>query len=78
MKIYAFKNTKQKKYKSLAMKLACIEQRHKEAILKEYFGMCKMIYRIISVVVYTWDNQEEGEDDIEEVFKNVMELYTQN
>ena len=53
MKIYAFKHTKQKKYKNLALKLTYVEQKHKEALLREYFRMCKMIYRIVSLVVYT-------------------------
>ena len=54
MKIFSFKHTKQKKYKQLALNLAAIESKHKDALLKEYFNLCKMIYRIASLVDYTW------------------------
>ena len=54
MKIFSFKHTKQKKYKQLALNLAAIESKHKDALLKEYFNLCKMIYRIDSLVDYTW------------------------
>ena len=69
MKIYSFGRAKQKKYKNMALKLSAITKQQKTGLLKEYFSMCKMIYRIRSLAAYTWDH---GEDS----FHLTMELYS--
>ena len=74
MKIFSFKHTKQKKYKQLALNLAAIESKHKDALLKEYFNLCKMIYRIASLVDYTWCQNDQEEDSHE----LILELFSEN
>ena len=59
MKNYAFSKIKQKKYKTLTFKLLAITEAQKQALLTEYFNMCKMVYRIRSMVA---ENEDRGEE----------------
>ena len=72
MKAYYYKNYKIKNNKSLIIKLSGIPQKVKETLIREYFKMCKMVFRIRSIVQYTWDNygEESGE--------KIKELYNEN
>ena len=69
MKIYTFRMGKQNKdYISLAIKLSSIKDKHKNALLKEYFDMYKMIYRIRSMVSYYWEFDKNSTDCIKDLY----------
>jgi len=53
------------------MKLSQIEEKHKDGLLKEYFNLCKMVYRINSIISYNW---YQGTDSFDLIFS----LYNQN
>ena len=46
MKVHCFKLIKKKKFKRLALKLSSIPITHKQALLDQYFKMCKNVYLI--------------------------------
>lgn len=52
----------------LAIKLETIPEGAKSAILKEYFNMYKMLYRIRSTVAYYWDCGERSSSMIKELY----------
>ena len=68
MKVFSFKHTKQKKFKTLALKLSEVTRAQKEALLGEYFNLCKMVYRIRSVVSYVMYQGDQS-------FKLLLELF---
>ena len=70
MKVFCFSQALKKKYKTLTFKLSLIQPKHKEALLNEYFEMCKMVYRIRSMVAYTWYEYQKTND-----LKMMRELY---
>ena len=70
MKMHAFQNYKKKKYQLLIVKLNLVTQNHKEALIKEYFSMCKMAYRIRCVVAYMWDQGEKSSNMIRELYNS--------
>ena len=58
MSIGAFKKAKKsKKYKMLHANLDLLKEAQIVAVLAEYFKMCKMVFRAISVIHYTWGQQ---------------------
>jgi hypothetical protein len=62
MKIGSLKKAKkQKKYKMLHANLSLLKENQIIAVLEEYFKMCKMVYRTISVLHYTWGLQHNIE-----------------
>ena len=69
MKVYCFKNVKNKKYKALTFSLQAITEAQKKALLKQYFDMCKMLYRIRSVVSYNYYH-ENAEEMVKELYAN--------
>ena len=52
MKVFCFSKALKKKYKALTFNLSLIQPKHKQALLKEYFSMCKMDYRIRSMIEF--------------------------
>ena len=50
-----FTRLKTQKRKTLAVNLSLIEEHHKRALISKYFDMCKLVYRIRSLVSQTWD-----------------------
>lgn len=68
MKVFSFKHTKQKKFKTLALKLSEVTRAQKEALLDEYFNLCKIVYRIRSVVSYVMYQGDQS-------FKLLLELF---
>ena len=62
--MHAFKNFKKKKYQLLTVKLSTIPENFKDALLKEYFNMCKMVYRVRKVVWYMWDQGKRSSNMI--------------
>ena len=54
MKVFCFGMALKKKYKTLTFKLSLIQPRHKQALLHEYFTMCKLVFSIRAMVAYTW------------------------
>ena len=64
VKFYTLRHAKKKKYfMKMAMALQKITQVQKCTVLKEYFKMCKMLYRIRSTVAYTWDVNENAKKE---------------
>ena len=63
-KVYTYKNFTQGKNQALTLKLSKIKIHQKESLLKEYFNMCKMVYRINSVVAYNWNQGEYSHESI--------------
>ena len=55
----------------MTFKLAQIKPEQKEYVLKEYFNLCKMVYRINSIVAYNW-NQGAASYDL------IFRLYNQD
>ena len=55
MKNFVFANIKKKEYKELAPALLLITPAQKVALLREYFALCIMTYRIRSTAFYNWD-----------------------
>ena len=55
------KARKHKKFKMLHANLALLKEKHINAILDEYFKMCKIVYRTISTIHYTWRLQHNLE-----------------
>ena len=70
MQLHAFSNFKKKKYQALIVKLNLVQSNHKNALLKEYFSMCKMVYRIRCVVAYMWDQGEHSSNMIKELYNS--------
>lgn len=48
----AFNKIKMQKYKTMIRAFQRIQPNQKQAVLKEYFTMCKMVYRIRTTVAY--------------------------
>lgn len=46
MKVLCFRRIKQKKFKRLALRLSSIPPTHKQALITQYFLMCKNIFLI--------------------------------
>ena len=67
---HAFKNYKKKKYQILTVKLNSVGENHKNALIREYFSMCKMVYRIRCVVAYMWDQGEQSSNRIKELYNS--------
>ena len=59
MKVFCFGRVVKKTYKALTFKLSAIQDRHKQALLKEYFNMCKSVYMIRSKEAYIWGQFKE-------------------
>ena len=70
-KVHTFKNFAPGKNQALTFKLAQIKPQQKEYVLKEYFNLCKMVYRINSIVAYNW-NQGAASYDL------IFRLYNQD
>lgn len=69
MKIYAFKRSKQnKEFMSLAINLSSIKPEIKETLLKEYFDLYKMVYRIRSMVSYYWEVGKDSKSLIKNLY----------
>ena len=58
----------QKSNLTLAVKLSSIDNRVKKAVIREYFNMFKMLYRIRSIVAYCWDNGESSSKTIKKLY----------
>lgn len=63
------KKIKQKKSKTLYLKIVAIDEVRRDAVLEEYFRACKMVYRIKATLNYTW-NVKNSCDDIMDLFTN--------
>ena len=63
------KKIKQKKCKTLYLKMVAIDEVRRDAVLEEYFRACKMVYRIKATLNYTW-NVKNSCDDIMDLFTN--------
>ena len=70
MRMHAFQNYKKKKYQILTVKLSAVGENHKVALIREYFSMCKMVYRIRCVVAYMWDQGEQSSNRIKELYNS--------
>lgn len=68
MKVYSFKFIKQDKYMWLSFKLSAIMPHKKQALLREYFNMCKIVYRIHSQVAYTLYTTAYSFDAVRELY----------
>ena len=70
LKFYNMQPTRkgQKNNLALAVKLSSIENRVKKAVIREYFNMFKMLYRIRSIVAYCWDNGERSSKIIKKLY----------
>ena len=55
---------------TLAVNLSTIKESHKKALLKEYFELYKMVYRIRSIVSYHWDRSKDALMDIKNLYFN--------
>ena len=73
MKVFCFSLALKKRYKALTFNLSAIRPRQKQALLKEYFNMCKTVYVIRSKEAYTW-SQCNGTHSI----NLIKELYKDN
>lgn len=72
MKSYYFKNYQIKSNQQLTLKLSEIHPCVKAGLLKEYFKMCKMMFRIRSLVTYVWDTSGR------ESSLKIRQLYNEN
>ena len=79
MKVYCFKRIQLRGYKNLALKLSEINKHHVNAVLEEYFSMCKMIYRIRSIVDYEWKHESaRSTKQGASRFQRIIALYNQD
>ena len=88
MKVFCFNlSLKNNYYKTLMFKLSAIKATHKKSLLSEYFNMCKMLYRVRSLVAYTlyegkedlifqlYNNQSDLAKMVQKVKKNMLNLF---
>ena len=68
MKVHCYNHVKKDKYKKLTFALSSITTNHKKAVLKQYFSMCKMVYRIRAAAAYIWDQGSNQIDIIKEKY----------
>ena len=73
----AFNRIKTPKYKAMIKQFQLIQPRNKQAVLKEYFSMCKMVYRIRCTVAYYQDAEIEEDSDLSPLDK-VKQLYNED
>ena len=74
MKIYFYRHHKIGNNKDIALQLSEIPPNAKDILLREYFKMCKMLYRIRSLAMYTWEMCSEADEAVEKI----KELYNEN
>lgn len=70
LKVYYFKRFKKKNYKQVTIKLDEIKPQKKDALLKEYFIMCRMLYRVRAKISMDLEEAEAGDslDKMKELF----------
>lgn len=67
----ALQKGKNKKFKTIARNLSCISDDHVKIVLKEYFKMCKLVYRLRSLSSVIWEQSMGNRDSVAELyFKN--------
>ena len=64
MMLFCQKRSKQKKFKMLYVKMSQFTEAKINAILREYFNLCVIIFQIKSKVNYTWNLSFDIEDII--------------
>lgn len=65
-KVHCYKLSQQGSDKSLTFKFSKIKEEVKQSLLKQYFDMCKMAYRINSIVAFNW---AQGVDSFDLIFR---------
>lgn len=73
MKVYYYKNYRAKSNQKLTVKLSAIPLHAKQALLDEYFKMCRLMFKIRSYVNFTWDKYSGALQA-----KKIRELYTRD
>ena len=68
MKVYCFGRIQINRFKTLALSLSTIKKTHIQALIRQYYSMCKMVYRIRSVAAYTWDKGATNLDSVSELY----------
>lgn len=73
MKVFCYNKVDKVKYKRLTFALSSITTNHKKAVLKQYFSLCKMVYRIRAAASYIWD---QGSNQLEVIKQKYNEDQT--
>ena len=74
----AFNKIKTQKYKTMIRAFQRIQPNQKQAILKEYFTMCKMVYRIRTTVAYFQDVDHDHSDSKPTPLEQIKELFNED